>query len=67
MPVNPSGTADLNVQVNDFDDNPLAAQTVYAPQPVRVGLMSFASNYSLSGSFFGGATGDTRMERSRII
>ena len=59
VPVNQSGTAGLNVQVADSSNSPLASQTVYQSQPVRVALMSFAGSYSLAGTFDLGATGDS--------
>ena len=40
--VNPTGTASLNVQVNDATGNPLTSQNTYQPQPPTVELMSYS-------------------------
>jgi hypothetical protein len=42
--VSPTGTAGLNVQVNDSSNNLLAAQSMYQPQPAQVVLASYKSH-----------------------
>jgi len=44
VPVSPTGTAALNVQVTDAADQPLAAQSVYQPQPAAVVLAGYQSH-----------------------
>ncbi len=44
VPVSPTGTAGLFVQVGDGSGNSLAAQSVYHVQPAMVGLVSYSSN-----------------------
>ncbi len=42
VPVNPAGTAGLNVQVGDNSGHQRAAQNVYQTQPVTVGMASYS-------------------------
>ena len=44
VPVSPTGTASLNVQVSDSSGHPLTAKNVYQPQPATV----VAVNYSVT-------------------
>jgi uncharacterized membrane protein len=54
VPVSSTGTAGVNAQVTDSGNNPLAAQSVYQPQPAQVVLASYKKqehdNYT--SSFF---------------
>jgi hypothetical protein len=45
VPVSPSGTVGLNAQVTDAGNNPLAAQTIYQPQPPTVVMASYEQTY----------------------
>ena len=49
VPVNPAGTANLNVQVNDAGGNPLASQNASQPQPPLVALMSYSGQITGAG------------------
>jgi hypothetical protein len=45
VPVSPSGTAALNAQITDAGNNPLAAQTIYQPQPPTVVAAAYEQTY----------------------
>jgi len=44
VPVNPTGTASLDVEVSDSDNNPIASQAVNQPQPALVAAVSYQSS-----------------------
>ena len=53
VPVNPSGTASVYIEVRDSFENLVAAQTFYLKQPAYVALMSYSRRASEYKSEFG--------------
>jgi hypothetical protein len=58
--VSPTGTANLDVEVTDADNNPLGSQKVSQPQPATTALMSYESSYHYvsTGVGYGDGYGD---------
>ncbi len=52
VPVSPDGTASLKAQVGDSDNNPLAEQDVYQPQPAKIVPSSYTKRYHANDGGF---------------
>jgi hypothetical protein len=58
VPVSATGTAGLNAQVTDTNNNPVASENLYQPQPASMVIASYNKDYRSTDTYVGWCVGN---------